>query len=63
MSRTYRSPRRALQAQQTRVAVLGACRALFAERGWAATGVRDMSLNPDQRPYRRLPDSSISPPA
>ncbi len=26
-----------MQAQQTRVAVLGACRALFGERGWAAT--------------------------
>jgi AcrR family transcriptional regulator len=43
MTRTYRSPRRALQAQQTRVAVLAACRALFAERGWAATGVRDIA--------------------
>lgn len=32
-----------MQAQQTRVAVLGACRALFAERGWAATGVRDIA--------------------
>jgi AcrR family transcriptional regulator len=43
MTRTYRSPRRALQAQQTRTAVLAACRALFAERGWAATGVRDVA--------------------
>ena len=43
MTRTYRSPRRAMQAQQTRVAVLGACRALFGERGWAATGVRDIA--------------------
>jgi AcrR family transcriptional regulator len=43
VARTYRSPRRALQAQQTRVAVLAACRALFAERGWAATGVRDIA--------------------
>lgn len=43
MPRTYRSPRRALQAQQTRTAVLTACRALFAERGWAATGVRDIA--------------------
>lgn len=32
-----------MQAQQTRVAVLGACRALFGERGWAATGVRDIA--------------------
>jgi len=43
MNRTYRSPRRALQARQTRAAVLVACRALFAERGWAATGVRDIA--------------------
>jgi AcrR family transcriptional regulator len=43
MTRTYRSPRRALQAQQTRVVVLAACRSLFAERGWAATGVRDVA--------------------
>jgi AcrR family transcriptional regulator len=43
VTRTYRSPRRALQAQQTRTAVLAACRALFAERGWAATGVRDVA--------------------
>jgi AcrR family transcriptional regulator len=43
VTRTYRSPRRALQAQQTRAAVLAACRALFSERGWAATGVRDVA--------------------
>ena len=43
MTRTYRSTRRALQAQQTRAAVLAACGALFAERGWAATGVRDIA--------------------
>jgi len=43
MTRAYRSPRRALQAQQTRAAVLAACGALFAERGWAATGVRDIA--------------------
>lgn len=43
MTRTYRSPRRALQARQTRAAVLAACRELFAERGWAATGVRDIA--------------------
>jgi AcrR family transcriptional regulator len=42
VNRPYRSPRRALQAQQTRAAVLVACRALFAERGWA-TGVRDIA--------------------
>ncbi len=43
MTRTYRSPRRALQAQQTRATVLTTCRAMFAERGWAATGVRDIA--------------------
>lgn len=43
MARTYRSPRRAMQAQQTRAAVLSAARVLFAERGWAATGVRDVA--------------------
>jgi AcrR family transcriptional regulator len=43
VTRAYRSPRRALQAQQTRTAVLAACRALFAERGWAATAVRDIA--------------------
>ena len=32
-----------MQAQQTRGAVLAACRALFSERGWAATGVRDIA--------------------
>jgi AcrR family transcriptional regulator len=43
VTRTYRSPRRALQAQQTRAAVLAACRSLFAVHGWAATGVRDVA--------------------
>lgn len=41
--RRYRSPRRAQQAQQTRQAVLGAARALFVERGWAGTGMRDVA--------------------
>ncbi len=42
-TRTYRSPRRAMQAAQTRAAVLSAARAQFAERGWAATGMRDVA--------------------
>jgi AcrR family transcriptional regulator len=42
-SRPYRSPRRALQAEQTRAAVLDSARALFAERGWASAGMRDVA--------------------
>jgi AcrR family transcriptional regulator len=42
-TRVYRSPRRAMQAAQTRAAVLSAARELFSERGWAATGVRDIA--------------------
>ena len=42
-SRSYRSPRRAKQAEETRAAVLGAATRLFAERGWAATGMRDIA--------------------
>jgi AcrR family transcriptional regulator len=42
-TRRYRAPRRAQQAEQTRAAVLAAARELFAERGWAATGMRDLA--------------------
>jgi AcrR family transcriptional regulator len=42
-ARSYRSPRRALQAAETRAAVLAAARASFAERGWAATSIRDVA--------------------
>ncbi|MHC1563653.1 TetR family transcriptional regulator [Actinomycetospora sp. C-140] len=42
-TRTYRSPRRAMQAAQTRTEVISAARALFGERGWAATGMRDVA--------------------
>jgi AcrR family transcriptional regulator len=38
-TRPYRSPRRQAQAAATRTAVLGAARALFTERGYAATTV------------------------
>jgi AcrR family transcriptional regulator len=41
--RTYRSPRRIEQAAQTRAAVLSAATSLFARRGWAATGMRDVA--------------------
>ncbi|HEX2307758.1 MAG TPA: helix-turn-helix domain-containing protein [Jatrophihabitantaceae bacterium] len=41
--RRYESPRRAEQAGQTRAVILGAARGLFGERGWAATGMRDVA--------------------
>jgi AcrR family transcriptional regulator len=41
--RAYRSPRRAEQAAQTRAAVIEAAIRLFAERGWAGTGMRDVA--------------------
>ncbi|HSK26731.1 MAG TPA: helix-turn-helix domain-containing protein [Jiangellales bacterium] len=41
--RPYRSPRRQEQAAQTRAMVLEAATRLFAERGWAATGMRDVA--------------------
>jgi len=41
--RAYTSPRRAQQAAETRAAVLAAAVALFAEKGWAATGMRDVA--------------------
>jgi AcrR family transcriptional regulator len=37
--RPYRSKRRAEQAEATRVAILGAARALFTEKGWSATTI------------------------
>jgi AcrR family transcriptional regulator len=43
VARPYRSARRTAQAAQTREAVLHAARRLFAERGWAATGVREVA--------------------
>lgn len=42
-TRRYHSPRRRMQADQTREAVLEAAIRLFAERGWAGTGVRDVA--------------------
>jgi AcrR family transcriptional regulator len=41
--RTYRSPRRQQQAAETRAAVLATAAELFAERGWTATGMRDVA--------------------
>lgn len=41
--RGYRSPRRQQQAAETRAAVLGAAVQLFGERGWAATGMREVA--------------------
>lgn len=41
--RTYRSPRREQQAAETRAVVLAAATRLFGERGWAATGMRDVA--------------------
>lgn len=42
-TRRYESPRRAEHAAQTRAAVLDAAWRLFAERGWAGTGMRDVA--------------------
>lgn len=39
-TRAYHSPRRRLQAEQTRAAVLDAATSLFAEQGWADTSMR-----------------------
>jgi AcrR family transcriptional regulator len=41
--RAYRSPRRLQQAAETRAAVVDAALLLFADRGWAATGMRDIA--------------------
>ena len=41
--RPYRSARRQQQAAQTRALVLGAATSLFADRGWSATGMRDIA--------------------
>lgn len=41
--RPYRSARRREQAAQTRSLVLAAAASLFADRGWSATGVRDIA--------------------
>lgn len=41
--RPYRSPRRVEQAAQTRAAVVAAAASLFSQRGWAATGMRDVA--------------------
>jgi AcrR family transcriptional regulator len=42
-TRRYVSPRRTAAAAETRTAVLDAARQLFAVRGWAGTGMRDVA--------------------
>jgi AcrR family transcriptional regulator len=41
--RRYRSPLRAQRAAETRRALLAAAHRLFTERGWSATGMRDVA--------------------
>jgi AcrR family transcriptional regulator len=41
--RPYRSPRREQQAAETRAVVVAAAARLFGERGWAATGMREIA--------------------
>ncbi len=41
--RAYHSPLRAAQAGQTRLVILAAATRLFAEQGWAGTGMRDIA--------------------
>jgi AcrR family transcriptional regulator len=41
--RAYTSPRRRQQAAETRAAVQAAAAALFSEKGWAATGMREVA--------------------
>jgi AcrR family transcriptional regulator len=41
--RPYRSARRRQQAAETRALVLAAAATLFADRGWSATGMRDIA--------------------
>ncbi|MGB0098710.1 MAG: helix-turn-helix domain-containing protein [Nocardioides sp.] len=41
--RSYDSPKRRAQAEETRAAIADAARTLFLERGWAATRVRDVA--------------------
>jgi AcrR family transcriptional regulator len=41
--RAYRSARSRQQAAQTRTVVLAAATALFGDRGWSATGMRDVA--------------------
>ncbi len=42
-TRSYDSPRRRALAEDTQAAVVGAAAALFSERGWSGTGMRDIA--------------------
>lgn len=42
-TRTYRSPLRERRAEETRAALLAAASRSFVERGWSATGMRDVA--------------------
>jgi AcrR family transcriptional regulator len=41
--RRYRSPRRLMQAEQTRAGVIAAASRVFSERGWLAANMRDVA--------------------
>ena len=42
-SRSYDSPKRRAQADETRQAIAAAARRIFVERGWSGTRVRDVA--------------------
>ncbi len=59
--RAYRSPRREQQAAETRASVLDAAMLLFADRGWAGTGMRDVAREADvsvETVYANFPSKS-----
>ena len=47
MARTYRSPLRDKRTAETRAALLAAATRMFVEKGWAATGMRDVATEAD----------------
>ena len=52
--RRYRSPRRELQAEQTRTEIIAAATRLFTANGWAATGMRDVAREAGAVSYTHL---------